>query len=450
MNGIGNKLFGRFDFAKRNDIVGKSVNNLVLQVIGMGLSYLAVFLISHVYNADVLGYYTLSNVVLQISAMVVLFGINTATVQMVPGLYAAKDNNSVSSLILKGIFHTLFFGILVSVILYFSANFVATHFLHKPKLGLAFQEVSFAVMPLALLTLCADFLRGCGKNVLWAIIISILSSLIFIVVFSGLYFLHKGPEPVIVNSFAYIIALGITLTIFGLFIRKNAITLKLTNLSQNPSYAALRKISFPMFLFSSNILIGGWISTIMVGIYGTTADTGIYRVIDRISSLCTIVLIGVNAVLAPKIAAAYAKKDFILLKHDVLFATRLNFWLSLPLQLGLIIFHKFILRIFGAEFLQGSTALLIVLFGYIFNSLTGPVGQVLNMTNYQVFLRNFSFLALLLTIVLNYFLIPRFGIAGAAFASMFNSIFINIICVFKIRKEFSFNMIFNPFKVLAK
>jgi O-antigen/teichoic acid export membrane protein len=188
----------------------------------------------------------------------------------------------------------------------------------------------------------------------------------------------------------------------------------------------------------------------MVGIYSTTADTGIYRVIDRISSLCTLVLIGVNAVLAPKIAAAFAKKDFQLLKRDVLFATKLNFWLSLPIQGALIIFHRIILGIFGQEFLRGGSALLIILVGYIFNSLTGPVGQVLNMTNYQVFLRNFSFLALLLTIVLNYFLIPKFGIAGAAFAAMFNSIFINIVCVFKIKKEFSFNMIYNPFKMLVK
>src|SRR5580698_5208201 len=130
MNGIANKLFGNLNFAKRNDLVGKSISNLVLQVTGIGLSYLAVYLISHVYNADVLGYYTLSNVALQIASMIVLFGINTATVQMVPGLYAAKNNDSVSSLIIKGILHTVFFGLIVSTILYFSANFISVHFLH--------------------------------------------------------------------------------------------------------------------------------------------------------------------------------------------------------------------------------------------------------------------------------------------------------------------------------
>ena len=441
-----NKLFNRLGFIKHNDLFGKSISNLGLQIVGISLSYIAVYLISHVYNADVLGYYTLSNVVMQIASMIVLFGINTATVQIIPGLFAKKDTNSISSLIIKGIFHTIIVGLITSAILYFSANIIAAKILHKPQLAAAYQIVSFAVIPLSLLTLLADFLRGCGKNILWAVITRLVTPFLFIVTFGAVYIYNKNPEPVLLNTIAYLLTLFVAIPIFLLFIQKNKISLSLNHLNSSPSYSELKKISFPMFLFSSNILIGGWLTTLMVGIYGTTSDTGIYRVIDRVSSICTLVLLAINAVLAPKIAGSFANKDFALLKQNVIFATKLNFWLSLPIQIILIVFHKQVLGIFGHEFIRGGSALIIILISYMFNSLTGPVGQVLNMTNYQVYLRNVSFIGLLLTALLCYLLIPAYGISGAAVASMSNTIFINITCAFKIKKEFSFNCIYIPLK----
>lgn len=203
-----------------------------------------------------------------------------------------------------------------------------------------------------------------------------------------------------------------------------------------------------MFLYSSSLLLGGWITILMLGSLGTATDTGIFRVVDRVSSLSVLILTAVNAALAPKIAASFAREDFTLLKQNVMFSSKLIFWLSLPVQAALIIFHSAALFIFGHEFLKGSFALIIVLTGQIFNSLTGPCGQVLNMTNHQVFLRNVSLVSLTIMIAINYFLIPKYGITGAAISSMFGNVFINILCVIKIKKEFSFNTMYNPFKIL--
>ncbi|HZY38408.1 MAG TPA: polysaccharide biosynthesis C-terminal domain-containing protein [Mucilaginibacter sp.] len=431
---------------KQNDLFTKSIGNLFVQIMGLGLSYFVVYLISRTYNADTLGYYILATVLLQVSIIVVLFGINTATVQMVPGFHSKQQNDAVNSVLIKGVVHIFVVGLLVTTIVYFSAGLIAIYLMHKPKLTAGYQMVSLAIIPFALFTFIADFLRALGKNILWAIIIQVLVFLIFIILFLFNLYAFKNPQPIAIYTIANFAAMAVTLIILMVCLKKEKLKLSFKYIKHEPSYKKIRTLSFPMFLFSSSLLLSGWVTIIMLGSLGTTTDTGIYRVVDRIGSLSVLILTAVNVVLAPKIAASFARNDFGLLKQNVLFSAKLIFWLSLPVQAILIIFHSAALFIFGHEFIRGGTALVIILTGQIFNSLTGPCGQVLNMTNHQVFLRNVSLVSLVIMVVINYFLIPRFGVSGAAVSSLFGNVFINILSVLKIKKEFSFNTIYNPFR----
>jgi O-antigen/teichoic acid export membrane protein len=243
------------------------------------------------------------------------------------------------------------------------------------------------------------------------------------------------------------LALFPIIVIFIFFIRKKEIKLEWHNLDEAPSYKEIRKLAYPMFLFSSTLLLGNWITTLMVGALGSTADAGIYRVLDRVSSLNVLVLTAVNAVVAPKIAGAFAERNIELLKKHVQAATKFTFWASLPIQIIVILFHSQVLGIFGKEFIAGSTALIITMLGQIVNSLAGPVGQILNMTDNQIFLRNASMIGLVITTLSSWVLIPIYGITGAAIASLINSLFINLICLIKIKTKFSFNTLYNPFKI---
>ena len=93
---------------------------------------------------------------------------------------------------------------------------------------------------------------------------------------------------------------------------------------------------------------------------------------------------------------------------------------------------------FGLDFIEGKTALYVLLFGQLINVLCGPVGYILMMTNKQKILRNIIVVSALLNISLNILLIPEYGILGAAFATTASLILWNISSLIYVYKKYGF------------
>ena len=82
------------------------------------------------------------------------------------------------------------------------------------------------------------------------------------------------------------------------------------------------------------------------------------------------------------------------------------------------------------------------------SAFTGPAANLLQMTGRQVIFMKVLFAGAVINIVMNYFLIPIYGIAGAAVATMSSIIFWNVTMVYFVKKEFGFLTIYNPFKTI--
>ena len=67
--------------------------------------------------------------------------------------------------------------------------------------------------------------------------------------------------------------------------------------------------------------------------------------------------------------------------------------------------------------------------------MSGSVAIILNMTGKEKVFRNIIFVALVINILLNLLLIPKFGIEGAAIASASSLIFWNLYSVYYVYKE---------------
>lgn len=97
---------------------------------------------------------------------------------------------------------------------------------------------------------------------------------------------------------------------------------------------------------------------------------------------------------------------------------RLSIHLSLAVVLFILIAPKDILHIFGIEYIVGYRALIIMAVGYLLLCLLGTPIEVLNM-NGQGKLSTLILVAIVgLNIALNTQLIPRYGLEGAAIATM--------------------------------
>jgi O-antigen/teichoic acid export membrane protein len=98
------------------------------------------------------------------------------------------------------------------------------------------------------------------------------------------------------------------------------------------------------------------------------------------------------------------------------------------------------MAIFGNEHIEtGYIVLIILSLGQLINCITGSVGYTLTMTgNQKIELIN-SILLGLMSIILNFWLIPKYGALGAAIASCSSMCLINMIRVLEIYWIFKIN-----------
>lgn len=182
-----------------------------------------------------------------------------------------------------------------------------------------------------------------------------------------------------------------------------------------------------LMLYSGASIISSKVDIFMLGeIQGSTREVGIYSVSIRISDLIGFFLVAFNIVVAPTIAELYAKGRKIELQNTLVRAARLIFVLSLPVILFLALARNWYLPFFGEEFIAASDSLLLLTLAMTINIAVGSVGYILLMTKHDKINLFILIFSTLMNIILNYILIPDYGMNGAAIATAVSIIFNNV------------------------
>ena len=192
------------------------------------------------------------------------------------------------------------------------------------------------------------------------------------------------------------------------------------------SYKNILSISTPMLISGSLGVFLGFIDIIILGIFKTSTAVGIYSVAIKLSSIVVLSLATINVIAAPKFAEFWAKGDKQGLLKIARQSTKIIFWISFPILLLMVIFSNYILGFFGHGFRTGELALIMLAFGQFINSISGSVGYILEMTGFQIFTQNIMIASVIMNIIMNLLLVPKYSIDGAAFASMITIIFWNL------------------------
>ena len=235
----------------------------------------------------------------------------------------------------------------------------------------------------------------------------------------------------------YIVSYGI----FGMILLANLLKEKKI-LQKKINYKYILNLSTPMMISSAFLFISNWTDVFMLGAMVSESELGIYNVAFKLGTLALIVIATVNTVLSPRVSELYTQNKIDQIKIEVQKATRMITYIAFPLVFILIVFRKFILSFFGSEFVNGELALAIIALGMLINAMSGSVAVVLNMTKHQKHLRNFTLFSVLINIILNFFLIQKYGILGAAIASLISNVFLNGLGVIFIKQKLGFYTFF--------
>jgi len=100
----------------------------------------------------------------------------------------------------------------------------------------------------------------------------------------------------------------------------------------------------------------------------------------------------------------------------------------------MIVYARDLMLIFGPSFEPGAAVVIIGAVGQLFNCAVGSVGFLLLMSGNQAQLMKIEVVSAILMIGLNIFLVPYFGIAGAAIAATVTTVATNIWALTSVRR----------------
>ncbi len=152
--------------------------------------------------------------------------------------------------------------------------------------------------------------------------------------------------------------------------------------------------------------------------------------------MTSFVLMSVNNMFAPTISSLYHKGELEKLAGLYKSLTKWIISINLVAFALILLLSKEILWLFGPEFIVGSYALILVSIGQVVNSSVGSAGYILTMTGFPKVALYINIFSAGINIVLNFFLIPAFGIVGAATASLISIGIANILRLIFVFKKY--------------
>lgn len=179
----------------------------------------------------------------------------------------------------------------------------------------------------------------------------------------------------------------------------------------------LMRFSLPLSL--SNVLeyLNGRTEIIVIGIFLPAGAAGIFNAANRMAGLGLIVLTAFNAIFSPVISDLHHNHELGRLSTLYKLATRWVLLFAMPLVVVQIVFAEQFMRIFGPEFAAGATSLRLLSLGQLVNFGVGAAGVMLIMIGRSTLVAANAVIVVGLSFALDFWLIPRLELNGAALAA---------------------------------
>lgn len=414
-------------------IISSSGVNFIFRIFGLGTSFFTTILITRLFGVATFGNYSLVFTISQATAIIFTLGIPNTLIKIIGN----HDFNYLQAkkLLIKGIKGALLFSIIPVLFFYFGAHFLSESIFKNPELKNYFFIVTLSLPLFVLHEIFLYFLIATKNFMKYNFFMFIVPNVLLIgFLFWFYHFEHSGHYTFLAFAFA------ILLTVFAEVVAIFEVKPPKTEIPFRT--LELLKTASPLLFSGLLLYLLNWTNTIMLGIMTDETQVGIYNVAYKVGSVGFLVIVSVSTIITPKMAELYGKGDLLELKKLTHNATRLIAILSIPIVLTLIIFSKYILSFFGEEVVAGNTTMIIVSLGVLFSAMAGNGDQILNMTNNQKTLRNITIICFFVNIMMSYFLIPLYGINGAALSSLITNVLINFLCVYYIKKRLGFYTLF--------
>ena len=176
--------------------------------------------------------------------------------------------------------------------------------------------------------------------------------------------------------------------------------------------------SFPLLLSGAAIIIYQRIDQVMLGQMLDKSSVGYYSVAVRFVEVLIFIPTIISQTVAPVLVKSYSDNKTTYKTNATIFMN-VTLWLSvLPAIIVSILSFPIVYYTFGTQYLPAVSILAIMSFKVIGASLSQTSGQLIIVEKKQKWVSIRNFLGCAVCIILNYLIIPKYGVIGAATVSI--------------------------------
>ncbi len=412
------------------DILKGSALIFGFKVLG-AVSLLAVNLfIARYYGALTLGAFNIVQAILSCGTIFSRLGLDMYVVRMIPVLEVDAKNTAgflqkvfKMTAVSSGAMMLLLLVFLKPINIYLFKSVDASRYIFI---------LAMMLWPYTLFNVMPEMFRGFQDIKIYSFFRNISQNLFMVVaLFSSTFIFSRRIDPIFTLYYVSLFITILMVVVFFLFLKKKNI-----NILHKQEYDNhILKYSYPMLFTSSMIFMMGNIDSFMISYYLNEAQVGYYTVCLKLSLLITFFLTSVNNYILPKVSKYYQDNKSSELINLYKSSVKLILICTMPVIILIFLFPTFFLGIFGEEFKVAKNVLYVVMSMNVVSVFIGPVINVLNMIDLQNYVKNIMFLGLLLNVVANYILIPKFGIIGAATGTLLSTLVWKILAYVKLKKQ---------------
>lgn len=342
-------------------------------------------------------------------------GLGSALVKHLAEFKAKKKFDEIKTGIISVFVSLFILSAIFGLVLYLLAPFLAEYYFKDARAAYILYFFIAYILFSALFLFTRNIFQGFQKIKLFAIMEPMRLGILLIIL-SALLIYDCG---VFSPAFAYTISWLIVFFMFipFMFAVFSFFKYKIKNIREITKQLYLFGIAIALAQIGAKVIAR--IDTLMLTYFSSLIQVGIYNVVLPTALLFLFFSEAISPVLYPIVSELWAKKDTKRLTEGIRLLYKYSFVLTMPAFLTFLVFAPLAIKIlFGADYVSGYIALQILLIGILFllvstinNTVLAAIGKPTAVT------KSFLIVALINTI-LNFILIPLFGIEGAATATL--------------------------------
>ncbi|NQV78098.1 MAG: flippase [Lutibacter sp.] len=421
---------------KKETYLHQIVGGASLLFLGVIITYFIKFLIriilSRYLGPSEYGLLALGDAVVNIGLTISLFGLTAGATKYIPHYLEKKKLGKVKGIIISIIKITTITSVLLTIMIIFLSDYISLMIFKnvqfKNILPIFALVIPFFTLANVFSNIFLAFKKVKYQNILWVFGRSF-TYFIFIII---IVLFNKNLKMVV---YSYLLSQIIPFLMGIYLLEWKTFSIFRSKIVAIYEYRRLLKFSLPLFISNFFIQLMGWIDSIFLGVLKTSYDVGIYNAILPLVGTITIFLSVLGNMFLPISSELHTKNEFNKITNTYISISRWLFILSAPISMFFFIFPKEIITVvFGASYVQGYMILRILIASYFIKVILGPSSQTLITFNKTKILLYINLISMMINLLMNYILIQKYGILGAAIATSI-SILLREIILFMIVKR---------------